>query len=172
MRERATYIEHELVLKAYKYAGLKHVNDFRADGITPYINHPMMVALTVDCAPMATAEMVAAAILHDVVEDTDTTIEEIELFFGREVAGYVKEVTYPAYIPNRREYIIDHVKFLSDGARLIKLADITCNLLDLSESGWSDEKKELYRDYLIRMRFALAGTDGWMEEMFDATYAK
>jgi guanosine-3',5'-bis(diphosphate) 3'-pyrophosphohydrolase len=172
MREVATYIDHELVLKAYKYASMKHVNDFRADGVTPYIAHPMNVALTVDCAPMATVEMVAAAILHDVVEDTDTTIEEIELFFGKEIAGYVKELTYPADIPERREYIIGNVKFLSDGARLIKLADITCNLLDLAESGWSDAKKEAYRDYLIRMRFALAGTDAWMEEMFDTAYAK
>jgi guanosine-3',5'-bis(diphosphate) 3'-pyrophosphohydrolase len=172
MREVATYIDHELVLKAYKYASMKHVNDFRADGVTPYIEHPMSVALTVDCAPMATLEMVAAAILHDVVEDTDTTIEEIELFFGREVAGYVKEVTYPADIPNRREYIIDHVRFLSDGARLIKLADITCNLLDLEVSGWGDAKKKEYKEYLKRMRFALAGTDDWMEEMFDTAYAK
>jgi len=172
MREVATYIDHEMVLKAYKYASMKHVNDFRADGVTPYIAHPMNVALAVDCAPMATVEMVTAAILHDVVEDTDTTIEDIELFFGKKVASYVKEVTYPADIPNRRDYIIDHVKFLSDGARLIKLADVTCNLIDLEDSGWSDAKKEAYKDYLIRVRFALAGTDGWMEEMFDTVYAK
>lgn len=172
MREAATYIDHEMVLKAYEYASIKHINDFRADGITPYIRHPMDVALTVDCAPMATMEMVAAAILHDVVEDTDTTIEDIELFFGKRIASYVKEVTYPADLPNRREYIIENVKFLSDGARLIKLADITCNLRDLGESGWSAAKKEAYMSYLKRMRFALAGTDAWMEEMFDLTYEK
>jgi guanosine-3',5'-bis(diphosphate) 3'-pyrophosphohydrolase len=172
MREAATYIDHAMVLKAYEYASIKHINDFRADGVTPYIRHPMDVALTVDCAMMATMEMVAAAILHDVVEDTDATIEDIELFFGKRIAGYVKEVTYPADLPDRREYIIDNVKFLSDGARLIKLADITCNLRDIAESGWSAAKKDAYMSYLKRMRYALAGTDGWMEEMFDLTYDK
>jgi len=167
-----THIDDEIVLKAYEYASIKHINDFRADGVTPYIKHPMDVALMVDCAPMATVDMVAAAILHDVVEDTDTTIDDIELSFGKVIASYVKELTYPANLPDRREHIIDSVKFLSEGAKLIKLADITCNLCDLSESGWSDKKKKTYMEYLRRMRLALVGTDALTEEMFDLTYEK
>jgi guanosine-3',5'-bis(diphosphate) 3'-pyrophosphohydrolase len=89
------------LLKAANFAAKKHRNQRRKDSArTPYINHPIGVANILteegDVDDIATLQ---AALLHDTVEDTDTTLEEIEQIFGEEVRKIVDEVTDDKRLP-------------------------------------------------------------------------
>lgn len=83
-----------------------------------------------------------AAILHDTVEDTDTTFDEIELHFGKTIRNIVAEVTDDKSKPKqeRKRLQIEHAKTASNEAKLVKLADKLYNLRDLERIapiGWS-----------------------------------
>lgn len=78
--------------KAICFAVQAHHGQYRKGGVIPYINHPMEVA-TICATVTADQEVLAAAVLHDTVEDTDTTIEEIEARFGKRVALLVAAET-------------------------------------------------------------------------------
>jgi (p)ppGpp synthase/HD superfamily hydrolase len=83
-----------LVVKAASFAAWKHSDQRRKDvKKTPYINHPLEVANILQGCGVDDDEILAAAILHDTVEDTDTTFGEIELLFGSNVMRYVRQVT-------------------------------------------------------------------------------
>ena len=84
-----------LILKAASFAASKHKNGKRKDAEeTPYINHPLEVArILIEEGGVSEATVLAAAILHDTVEDTRTTPEEIESLFGPVVRDLVMEVT-------------------------------------------------------------------------------
>lgn len=87
-----------------------------------------------------------AAILHDTVEDTDTTFDEIELHFGKPVRDIVAEVTDDKTKPKqeRKRLQIEHASTSSREAKLVKLADKLYNLRDLEEIapiGWSEVVK-------------------------------
>jgi guanosine-3',5'-bis(diphosphate) 3'-pyrophosphohydrolase len=79
--------------------------------------------------------VLCAAILHDTVEDTETTFDEIESRFGREIADIVREVTddKTQTKARRKEMQVEHAPHLSQGARLVKLADKICNLRDVAD---------------------------------------
>lgn len=92
-------------------------------------------------------EVIQAAILHDTVEDTDTTFEEIEREFGANVRSIVEEVTDDKSLPyaERKRLQIVHAKDSTIQAKLVKLADKLYNLRDLqqiSPEGW-DEVRSL-----------------------------
>lgn len=91
---------------------------------------------------------VAAAWLHDAVEDTETTLEEIETGFGPEIAGYVAEVTDDRSLSTeeRRVAQIASASSKSPMAALIKAADQTSNLRSIISSppGWDEEKRSKY----------------------------
>jgi len=89
--------------------------------------------------------VILAAILHDCVEDTDTTFAEIEQQFGLEICQVVQEVTDDKRLPpvQRKEMLVQRVPQLSHNAKLLKLADLLCNLRDLERStpiGWTSGK--------------------------------
>jgi (p)ppGpp synthase/HD superfamily hydrolase len=115
----------------------KHAKDAR-----PYIYHPQRVVLHLAGKPYATEELIAAAWLHDVVEDCGVSIEELSRKFGPLVAGFVFEVSHPATPPGlpRRErwpiYLQHYAGASLDGKRL-KLADRACNLAEYADF-WSD----------------------------------
>lgn len=77
-----------------------------------------------------------AAILHDTVEDTDTTLDELEEHFGKTVRNIVAEVTDDKSLPKqeRKRLQIEHAKSISKRAKLVKLADKLYNLRDLEKS--------------------------------------
>ncbi|CAM4638213.1 unnamed protein product [Caretta caretta] len=90
-----------------------------------------------------------AALLHDTVEDTDTTFSEIEEQFGGEVRRIVEEVTDDKMLPKmeRKRLQIERAPHSSRGARLVKLADKLYNLRDLNRStpaGWSEQRVQEY----------------------------
>lgn len=143
-----------------------HEGAFRADGVTPYLAHPMVVAAVVRAAG-GDETAVAAALLHDVIEDTPVKPSDLIELVGEEVADLVVELTFPAGMPDRRRRMIERVPAMSASAKLIKLADIYCNLSDLPRAGWDADKARRYYRHLLAMRVALAGTHAVLEKAFD-----
>lgn len=84
----------ELFTKALKFASIKHQNQRRKQpGDIPYINHPIDVANILVEAGVKDHEILAAALLHDTIEDTNTTEEELEKEFGSHIKNIVLECT-------------------------------------------------------------------------------
>ena len=91
VKEYRDSFEEEQICKAYEFAKKKHEGQFRKSG-EPYFTHPAEVAYILAELRMDVPTIIAG-LLHDVIEDTDTTVEEIEKEFGKEVAFIVKGVT-------------------------------------------------------------------------------
>uniref|UniRef100_A0A670YZ12 Guanosine-3',5'-bis(diphosphate) 3'-pyrophosphohydrolase MESH1 n=1 Tax=Pseudonaja textilis TaxID=8673 RepID=A0A670YZ12_PSETE len=133
------------LLDAVDFAARKHSGQRRKDPErTPYINHPIGVAqILAQEAGVADVAVLQAALLHDTVEDTDTTFAEIEQRFGPEVRRLVEELTDNKALPQaeRKRLQVERAAGLSAGARLVALADKLYNLRDLDRrvpEGWSD----------------------------------
>ena len=113
----------DIVVKAYTYAEEKHKDQMRKFSDLPYITHPKAVARILEHLK-ADEIVLAAALLHDVVEDTDATIEDVETLFGKEVASLVDELTTKKdRWANKAGYLIDKMFHMSDAALMVKLAD-------------------------------------------------
>jgi guanosine-3',5'-bis(diphosphate) 3'-pyrophosphohydrolase len=167
------------ILRAAAFAAERH-RDQRRKGkdASPYINHPLGLAnlLAGDCCERD-ATTLMAALLHDTVEDTGTSIEEIEQVFGREVAQVVLEVTDDKSLPKaeRKRLQIEHAANLSRPAKLVKLADKICNLRDISSSApadWSLQRVREYFDWAKQVVDRMRGTHPQLEALFDAAYAR
>lgn len=122
-KDFATY-HHDAVDQKRKYTGF------------PYIVHPAAVVALVKSVPHTEA-MVAAAWLHDVVEDTKATIEEVAAVFGDEVAELVAMVTNPSKPSDgnraaRKAIDLAHLSEASPDAKTIKLADVADNVKDIA----------------------------------------
>lgn len=164
-----------LILKAAAFAAERHRKQRRKDlHATPYINHPLALAstLTVE-AGVTDAEVIAAALLHDTLEDTETTAAELREAFGERVAAIVQEVTDDPDLDNddRKQRQIDHAPHLSPGAKLVKLADKISNLRDVAERpphAWGLARKREYFDWTARVVAGLRGAHAGLEALFDA----
>jgi guanosine-3',5'-bis(diphosphate) 3'-pyrophosphohydrolase len=163
-----------LILRAVKFAACKHKDQRRkgADA-APYINHPIELAnLLWHDAQVRDEVVIVAALLHDTVEDTDTTLEELEQEFGVEVSQVVAEVTDDKSLPKevRKQRQIDHALHLSDRARLVKLADKISNLRDILSSPPPDWSSERRLDYVLWGKAVIdqiRGTHAGLEQIFD-----
>lgn len=168
----------ETVLRAAAFAAEKHRNQRRKDeDASPYINHPITLAHILVRSGIEDPEVLAAALLHDTIEDTNTTSEEIEIVFGGLIAGLVVECTDDKSLskPERKQAQVDHAARISAKAKLVKLADKIANLNDLGgapPAGWSLERKREYFDWAKRVVDQLRGTHAALEALFDAEYAK
>jgi guanosine-3',5'-bis(diphosphate) 3'-pyrophosphohydrolase len=168
-----------LILKAIQFAADKHRSQTRKDAAnTPYINHPIALAsLLVNHAGISDANVIAAAILHDTVEDTDATVEDIEELFGTAIRDIVIEVTDDKSLPSpeRKRLQIEHAATISHAAKLVKLADKISNLQDIIASPpvkWSLERKREYFDWAKAVVDQLRGTNEKLELLFDEAYSK
>lgn len=165
---------HQLI-KAITFAADKHKDQRRkgADA-SPYINHPIALAHVLAFeGGVLDATVLCAAILHDTVEDTSTTFDELTHIFGPTVAGIVREVTDDKSLDKeeRKQLQIEHAPHLSHGAKLVKLADKICNLRDILASppeSWSPERKEKYFDWASSVVTGLRGTNATLEATFDS----
>ncbi|MGD9511916.1 MAG: HD domain-containing protein, partial [Geminicoccaceae bacterium] len=143
----------------------------------PYINHLAEVAeLVAEATGGCDPELVAAAYLHDAVEDTEVTHGDLVVRFGQEVADLVAEVTDDKSLPKaeRKRLQVEHAPKLSRSAKILKLADKTSNLRALAESPPADWTKQRRRDYVSWGRDVVAGLRGtcpWLEERFDEAAA-
>ena len=121
----------ELVKRAEQFAAEAHATQVRKFTGEPYINHPREVAKIVAEAGLGD-EVVAAALLHDVVEDCDVSIDVIRSIFGRAVARLVMEVTNVSAASDgnrarRKRIDLNHIARASPAGQSIKLADIISN---------------------------------------------
>lgn len=142
--------------KCINFAAIKHKHQKRKDKEgTPYINHPIGVGyILTHEAGVTDPVVIQAAFLHDTVEDTDTTFEELEETFGKTVMDVVAEVTDDKTLEKmeRKKCQIEHAKSCSHRAKLVKLADKLYNLRDLDRTipvGWTPERA---REYLNGQR--------------------
>ncbi|KAJ3406315.1 Guanosine-3',5'-bis(diphosphate) 3'-pyrophosphohydrolase MESH1 [Chytridiales sp. JEL 0842] len=116
---------------------------------SPYIIHPVGVAnILMHEAGVTDIEVLIAAILHDTIEDTDTTSQEIESLFGVNILNIVLEVTDDKSLPSeqRKKLQITKAPFKSDQAKLVKLGDKIYNLRDLTRNvpkGWGLERVQV-----------------------------
>jgi len=168
-----------IVLAASAFAAHKH-RDQRRKGkdASPYINHPIAVAnVLANEAGVTDATTLAAALLHDTIEDTDTTVEELEGEFGREIAAVVLEVTDDKKLPKqvRKRLQIEHAATLSRNAKLVKLADKICNLRDMSRSppvDWPIERRAEYFAWAKNVVDQIRGVSPVLESLFDDAFAR
>ena len=167
-----------LILRAAAFAARKHRDQRRKDAeASPYINHPLELArVLAEVGGVTDAATLCAALLHDTVEDTDTTFDELQREFGAEIAALVAEVTDDKSLPKteRKRLQIDHATSLSPAAKRVKLADKICNLTDVATSppvGWSLERRREYFVWAKAVIDRLRGIDARLEAAFDAAYA-
>jgi GTP diphosphokinase / guanosine-3',5'-bis(diphosphate) 3'-diphosphatase len=168
-----------IVLAASAFAAHKH-RDQRRKGAeaSPYINHPIAVAnVLANEAGITDSTILAAALLHDTIEDTDTTAKELEAEFGLETASIVVEVTDDKSLSKmeRKRLQIEHAATLSRRAKLVKLADKICNVRDMSQSppvDWSKERKTEYFAWAKQVVDSMRGVSPVLEKLFDAALAR
>jgi (p)ppGpp synthase/HD superfamily hydrolase len=166
------------LIEAVSYAARKHVHQRRKGAnAEPYVNHVIDVAERVSRSPLADEDVVIAALLHDVVEDTDGTAADIALMFGDRVAGLVLEVTDDKSLPKaRRKEVQEQTAGLkSDGAKRIKLADKASNLTALAESPpvyWEPSRSAAYVAWAERVVAGCRGIDPVLEAGFDTAAAR
>lgn len=160
--------------RAYHFAATRHVQQRRkGEAAEPYMNHLTEVAeLVAQATRGSDTEVLIAAVLHDTVEDTGTTLDDLKLEFGERVAGLVAEVTDDKSLPKqtRKDLQVEHAAHASRGAQIIKLADKISNLRALTSSppaGWSDERIAEYVDWAGRVVDACRGADRGLAAEFD-----
>ncbi|KAF8365296.1 hypothetical protein PRIPAC_83125 [Pristionchus pacificus] len=160
--------------QAADFAARRHRFQKRKDHRqTPYINHPVGVAYILTTEGRVTDPAVlAAAYLHDTVEDTKTTIEEIEAEFGKEVASIVAECTDDKTLHRdvRKALQIERAPRNSMQAKLVKLADKLYNLRDLERGtpvGWDKRRVKEYFKWSKEVIAGCKGTNDALEAALD-----
>ena len=168
-----------LLARAFAFAAEHHAGQTRkGEAAVPYVNHVADVARRVaEATGGSDARLVAAALLHDIVEDTRATEEDIRVGFGDDVADLVMEVTDDESLPEdaRRQAQVDHAPHLSGRAKRLKLADKASNLTEIVESpprGWSAERKHDYAGWAERVLAGLRGVDPEMERTLEHAIAR
>jgi guanosine-3',5'-bis(diphosphate) 3'-pyrophosphohydrolase len=173
-----TYDATDMILRAVAFAAHKHRDQKRKNAeASPYINHPIELANVLWHEGGVTDPVViAAALLHDTLEDTETSWQELRGEFGEEIADVVVEVTDTQWIRKeaRKRLQVARAKHSSAAARLVKLADKICNLRDMSAhppAGWPLERRQQYFEWAKEVVDRLRGTHPELERRFDEAYA-
>ncbi|HEY4182558.1 MAG TPA: HD domain-containing protein [Kofleriaceae bacterium] len=169
------------LLRALDLAAGKHRDQRRKDeASSPYINHPIAVATALWEAGVRDESALLAAVLHDTVEDTATTREELAAAFGEDVASVVMEVTDDKTLPKarRKELQVEHGPHLTRAAKLVKLGDKLCNVRDVVNSppaDWSVDRRREYIEWASRVVATIrdAGPEASaLAALFDAEAAR
>lgn len=166
------------LLSAIRFAAHKHRYQTRKNAdATPYIEHPIKVTeILAHTGGVRFTEHLIAAVLHDTVEDTDTTPDEILAHFGRIVRHWVMEVTDDKSLakPVRKQQQVEKAPNLSRAAKQIKLADKIANITDFVESppaDWPVERKLEYLDWAERVIDGCRDASAPLAELFDQRVA-
>ncbi len=162
------------LLEALHFAAEKH-RDQRRKGsdASPYINHPIQAAqVLTTIGQVDDVAVLQAAILHDTVEDTETSFEELEALFGKDVRQLVEEVTDDKALEKseRKRLQVEHTKHISDRAKLIKLADKICNVGDVTHdppAKWPLERRVDYLDWTEQVVAGCRGVNAALEAHYD-----
>ena len=168
-----------LFFEALNFAARKHRDERRKDPEkTPYINHPIEVAETLwRVGRVREMPTLIAALLHDTLEDTDTTPQEISDQFGPDVLALVREVTDDKSLhwTERKEKQIETASHKTPAAKCLKMADKICNVHDLTASppeNWSWERRRDYFDWTEKVVAGLRGVNPALERLYDQTLAQ
>ncbi len=161
------------VLDAAAFAAARHADQRRkhCDG-APYINHLLEVAREISVtAGNDDPATLAAALLHDALEATDSTAGEIAERFGAKVAELVLECSDDASLSRkeRKQAQIDHAPNLTPSAKLIKLADKLCNVRDVRiapSKKWSTKRRKAYVEWAGKVVTALGPVNDVLEKSF------
>lgn len=166
-------------IAAAAFAADKH-RDQRRKGVeaSPYINHPIAVAnVLANEGAVTDVPTLMAALLHDTIEDTRTTAEEILAHFGAETAAVVLEVTDDKTLPQeaRKRQQVEHAAGISERAKLVKLADKICNLRDIASSpptDWTLARRREYFEWAREVVDRLRDVSPPLGRLFDEAYAR
>ncbi|MDM8569672.1 HD domain-containing protein [Thiotrichales bacterium HSG1] len=168
-----------LLLKAVQFASIKHRNQQRKScEAIPYINHPIEVAVTLwEVGKVCEITTLVAALLHDTLEDTDATTNEILEQFGEEILYLVQEVTDDKNLSKQQRKLnqVESAPHKSTAAKQIKLADKICNINDIATSppcNWSIERRQEYLDWTLKVVAGLRKTNLALEKHYDVTLSK
>jgi guanosine-3',5'-bis(diphosphate) 3'-pyrophosphohydrolase len=167
------------LLRALEFAARMH-RDQRRKGAdaSPYINHPIQVAellATVGC--IDDEHTLMAAVLHDTVEDTVATPDELAALFGEAVRDLVLEVTDDKSLEKaerKRRQVLDAPQ-LSGKAKAIKIADKICNVRDIGSKppvGWDRRRRLEYFEWAEQVVAGCRGINAPLEAYFDRCLAK
>ncbi len=166
-----------LLLDAARFAEAKHRGQSRKDAEqTPYITHPLKVAAVLAEAGVTDAQILAAALLHDTIEDTETTGEELEEHFGDRIRSMVEHVTDDKSLPKaeRKRLQIEHADSLPPGAAMIKIADKICNIEDVANDPpveWPRKRRTEYLDWAEKVVSRCRGGLDALDKRFDEALA-
>lgn len=174
-RLQALVASHQKILAAYIFAEAAHgaVGQMRPtleDPDVPYIVHPIEVAGTVAAVEGATVDMIVAAFLHDVVEDTEIRITTIRRLFGLTVGDYVMDLTdnftpqnYPHLNRERRKAMeAERLSYISPEAKTVKLADLLSNTPSIALN-----KPKFFPVYAPEKRYVLEHLRGGDEGLWE-----
>lgn len=165
-----------LLLEAVAFAAEKHRHQRRKDAhASPYINHPIALANLLKREGVDDVAVLCAALLHDTIEDTRTTPEELRTHFGELITAIVLEVTDDKSLPKaeRKRLQVQHAGSASQRARLVKLADKICNVYDMvaaPPADWPVERKRDYLEWARNVVDGLRGTHPGLEKTFDQVH--
>jgi GTP diphosphokinase / guanosine-3',5'-bis(diphosphate) 3'-diphosphatase len=169
----------DLILRAVAFAAHKHRDQRRKDkDASPYINHPIALARVLwQEGGVRDPVVIATALLHDTLEDTETSWQELRGEFGDEIADLVAEVTDVKWLKSdvRKRLQVSRAAHSSDRAKLVKLADKICNLRDMAAhppQGWSLERRRRYFDWASEVIGQLRGVHPELERRFDEISAR
>jgi len=168
-----------LLFRALAFAARKHRDQKRKDAAaSPYINHPIALAdVLVNEGGVSDIDVLCAALLHDTIEDTQTSPAELERQFGPAIASIVLEVTDNKMLKRntRKKMQVEHAARASRQARLVKLADKICNLRDVAArppEKWDLQRRQEYFEWAKRVIDGLRGIHPALESAFDAAYRR
>ncbi|MCK6639973.1 MAG: HD domain-containing protein [Bacteroidia bacterium] len=162
--------------QALVFASRAHAGQHRKDGRTPYINHPIEVMnLVTEYCSDPDEEVLIAALLHDVVEDTMITDAEIRAAFGARVARLVAELTDDKTLSKeeRKRLQLSEVHLLSNDGKLLRLCDKICNVYDIiyaPPGDWDTPRRLDYLQWAKAVVDKIRGTHEELERKFDDLY--
>jgi (p)ppGpp synthase/HD superfamily hydrolase len=166
------------LLEAASFAATKHRDQRRKEAQgSPYINHALAVANVLASEGSVTEqELLVAALLHDTVEDTETTFDELRAHFGETVCRLVQEVTDDKKLPKavRKQMQIDHALTATDAAKQLKIADKICNVRDIAHNpptGWPIERRSQYLGWAVSVVEGCRGVNDALDRAFDQALA-
>lgn len=167
-----------ILLRAAHFAARRHrAQKRKGSAAEPYINHPLAVAELIASVGRVTDSLtLAAALLHDTVEDTDATLADIEREFGAEIRGIVAELTDDKSLPSeeRKRLQIVNAPNASRRAKIVKLADKSINVADIARDpppSWTVQRRREYVEWAILVVAGCRGTNAALEKHFDGVSA-
>jgi len=166
------------IFNAVIFAAKKHQGQVRKDkSRSPYVTHPVLVAQTLlEIGGVTESNILVAALLHDTIEDTSTTREQVRTNFGEDVLSLVLEVTDDKSLEKmeRKRLQVLHAPHLSSRAKLIKLADKLTNCQDILFSpprDWPLKRRQEYIQWGADVVSQMRSTNPELEAAFDQVLA-